>query len=370
MISGYYTRASGLNNVVDELSLFLAKNGVKTTIFNMCHRDFIKETQNRKIEGLRPLNILPDKLKFSYYEAYAYSFRTWRRIKQSGYFDIIHGHDGLCFFPALFREKTPFIATFHGLKKAFHYKAYGPNSITLKNPRSITLFYSEKIAAEKCDMAIAPSKAVKEELINLYDVDSKKIKVIYNGVNINLFKPFNKELAKKSLGLPKNKKYAIWVGNNPILKRLSKAIKAVERLKDVYLLIVGISGSNFKNVVFCGEIQDRNRLCILYNAADVLIFPTIYEGFPLVPLEAMACGLPIIISDKCPTKEIIRDGVEGYIINDEDPKTYADAIKNVLGDEELYQNMSINCRKLAEKYSWENQGREYLRMYQLITKRQ
>jgi glycosyltransferase involved in cell wall biosynthesis len=369
MISGFYTRASGLNNVVDELSNFLAKNDVKVTIFNMYHRDFTKEFQNYKIEAIRPYNILPDILKFSYYEAYAYSLRVWRRIKHSDRFNLIHGHDGHCFFPALLRKDIPFVMTFHGLKKAFHYKAYGPNALTLKNPRNFTLFYSEKIAAKNCDVAIAPSMAVKEELINLYDIDSKKIKVIYNGVNTNRFRPINKKFARKILGLPKKKKYVIWVGNNPVIKRLSLAIKAVDELKNIYLLIVGVSGSNFKNVIFYGEVQDCRRLLFLYNAADILLFPSIYEGFPLVPLEAMSCGLPIIISGKCPTVEIIRNGAEGYIINDDDPKSYTRAIKSLLDDRVLYQTISLNCRKLAERYSWESQGKEYLKIYKQMANR-
>jgi glycosyltransferase involved in cell wall biosynthesis len=364
MISGYKTSAGGLENVVGELSSFLVKCNAKITIFNMHHRDFVEFSQNFRTEATRPYNILPSRLRFANYERYAYSLKVWRKIKHVGPFDIIHGHGGYCFFPALFRDKTPFIMTFHGLKRAYHSRMYGPYSRTLRNPRTSTLFYPEKFASKRCDLAIAPSRAVKDELINLYGINPMKIKVIYNGVNTSKFIPFDKKFARKILGLPENRDYVIWVGNNPRIKGLSAAIKAVRGLKDVYLLVVGVSGVNFENVIFWGEVQDQQLLCTLYNSANLLIFPTLYEGFPLVPLEAMACGLPIVISKECPTREIIKDGVEGFIVNKRDPKDYAEKIRTILDDDERYQEISLECRNLAEKYSWENQGREYLKIYE------
>lgn len=365
MIAGHKMACSGLENVVLELSSFLAKFDAKITIFNLYDKECSKTSQEFRNEMVRPYNILPPRLRFGLYDHYSYSLRVWRKIKHSNLFDIIHGHGGFCFFPALFRDRTPLVMTFHGLRKGARFRLYGPNSRFLKNPRYFTLFYSEEIAAKKCDVAVVPSKSVKEELISLYKVNPMKIKVIYNGVNTANFRPFDKNLARKILGLPKNKKYVIWVGNNAKLKGLQKAIRAVKGLKNVYLLVVGVSGNNFGNVVFWGEVKERQVLCTLYNASNILIFPTLYEGFPLVPLEAMACGLPIIISQECPTKEIIVDGVEGFIVKNE-PKYYTEKIVAILDNDVLRREMSLKCIKLAQKFSWENQGKEYLKVYERL----
>lgn len=83
---------------------------------------------------------------------------------------------------------------------AIKVRIYGSNSRILKNPRSLPLYFPEEIAAKKCDLAIAPSKSVKDELISIYGVHPSKIKVIYNGVNTDQFKPMNKDLAKKFWG--------------------------------------------------------------------------------------------------------------------------------------------------------------------------
>ncbi|MEM2175526.1 MAG: glycosyltransferase family 4 protein [Candidatus Micrarchaeia archaeon] len=338
IISGYKTSAGGLENFVSELSNFLIKHNVRVTIFNIFHKDLEEIGQHYWMKMIRPYNILPPRFRFALYEDYAYSLKVWRKIRFSNYFDIIHGNSGFCFFQALFRDRTPFIMTFHGLRKGFHYKVYGPNSRILKCPRYYTLFYSEEFAAKKCDLAIAPSKSVRDELLSIYKVNPAKVKVIYNGVNTDHFRPINRNFSREFLGLPKNKNYVIWVGNNPRLKGLQIATKAVKGLKNVYLLVVGVSGTNFENVIFWGEVQNRELLLILYNAANVLVFPTLYEGFPLVPLEAMACGLPIIISEECPTKEIIRNGVEGFIVKRE-PNFFKEKIKTLLENDKLYREI-------------------------------
>ncbi|MEM2507241.1 MAG: glycosyltransferase family 4 protein [Nitrososphaeria archaeon] len=366
MISGYKTNAGGLENVVWGLSNFLAKQ-IRVTTFNMFNKDFIEKFQNLELISVQPYNILPGILRFANYERYAYSLKVWRKIKHYGPFDIIHGHGGYCFFPALFRNATPFIVTFHGLKKAANIQMYGPNSSISRNPRSSPLYLPEEIAAKKCDLAIAPSKSVKTELINLYKINPSKIKVIYNGVDTNQFKPLDKNLAKKLVGLPESKDYVIWVGNNPKLKGLSIAINAIKGLKNAYLLVVGVAGSDFDNVIFWGEVQNKQLLCNLYNSASLLILPTLYEGFPLVTLEAMACGLPIVISKECPAKEIITDGVEGFIINTRNPKAYAEKIRYILENKKYYQEeIKYRCRNLAEKYNVEKQGLEYLKIYKQL----
>jgi len=227
---------------------------------------------------------------------------------------------------------------------------------------------SEEIAARRSDVTIACSKSEKADLVSFYGVDPKKIRVIYNGVDSTRFKPMGKKIARKFLGLPENKNYAIWVGNNPQLKGLPIAIRAVKGVKDLYLLVVGVSGQNFDNVIFWGMVEDKRKLVALYNAADFLMLPTLYEGFPLVPLEAMACGVPIIISEECPTKEIIHDGVEGFVVQQRKPEIYSEKITALLSDYSKNQETSDSCRKLAERYSWEETGKKYLRLYEQLVK--
>jgi len=367
MISAGEGRAGGLENVVYELSGFLAKHNVEVTILQESSKNSTKLFQNCKVEGLRPFPILPNKLRFAFYEKYAYSLKVYQRIRQLGYFDIIHGHGDNCFFPALLRDQTPFVASIHGIKKAYRSIVFGPNSRVIKSPRYFPLYWPEEVAAKRSNILVTDSKAERDDLISFYGIDPAKIKVIYPGVDSARFKPMNKQVARKILGLPENKKYGIWVGNNPTMKGLATAIRAVKGVKNLYLLVVGISANNFENVIFRGMVQDFHLFPAHYNAADFFIFPTRFEGFGLVALEAMACGLPIIISKECPAKEIIRDGVEGFVIDQRRPECYTEKIVTLLTEDSTYQEISLRCRKLAEKFSWENSGRECLKVYSQVT---
>ena len=367
MISGYAGAGGGLENVVHELSNFLAKQGIQVTVFNSGSRDITKFSQNCTVEELVPYNLLPPKLRFANYDRYTYSLKVWIRIKRSNPFDVIHGHGDHCFFPALFRDRTPLITNIHGVRKAARYREFGPNSLFLKDPRILPLFWPEDLAAKRSNITVACSKSERDELISFHGLKPAKIKVIYNGVDLSKFRPLNKQDARRSLGLPENKTYAIWVGNTPTVKGLEIAIKAVKDLRNLYLLVVGISGNNFDNVIFWGMISNPQKLCELYNAADFLIFPTRYESFGLVALEAMACGVPIIISKECPVREIITDGVEGFVVDQRNSESYTEKIMMTLSDLSQDQATSIRCRKLAEKYSWEKAGQEYLKLYKHVT---
>jgi glycosyltransferase involved in cell wall biosynthesis len=210
--------------------------------------------------------------------------------------------------------------------------------------------------------------AVKKELISIYGINPNKISIIYNGVDTSVFRPFDKKSARRFLGLPENKKFGIWVGTNPRLKRLTLAIESVNGLKDTFLLVVGAKGVNFDNVVFCGTVYDKQLMSTYYNSADFLIFPSSYEGFPLVPLEALACGLPIIVSKESNSGEIIEESVHGFVIDSNRSVYYKEKVEFLVNNDSLRNKMSVECRELALNYSWDKQGEKYLQAYKRLLK--
>jgi D-inositol-3-phosphate glycosyltransferase len=355
------TNIGGVESFVDELSSFLSSTGVNVTVIGRHYRNFVWYSDNRKIIGVKLFDILPKKLQFPHYADYIYQLKIWRKIRSKD-FDLIHGGNDNCFLVLLFERDKPLVVTFHGTLAGGYLKM----QTKLKPYQKFLTTYPEGIMARKCDVAIACSKYVKNELINLYKADPHKIKVIYHGVNINKFGIQDKRKARKKLGLPSKNKYGIWVGTNPRLKGLATAIETVQRLHGIKLIVVGVTGENDEKIVYFGRVKNLTKRVLLYNSADFFIFPTFYEGFPLAPLEALACGLPIIISEECPTKEIIHEGVHGFVVNERKPECYADKIEVLLNDNKRYQEMSYNCRKLAEKFSWENQGKEYLKIYEKL----
>jgi glycosyltransferase involved in cell wall biosynthesis len=358
MISGLAKFSGGLENVVSELSNFLTNRDVEVRIFGRSNRDFVESERKRKIIGIRPYSILPHGLGIPHYGKYVYSLKTWRKAKTFGPYDIIHGHGDNCFFSSLFRNTTPFLMTFHGTMAKI---------LERSEPRTLPIVYTEKLAASRCDIAVACSNAVKNELIQFYGTETKKIIVIYNGVNVQKFAPIDKKEARRRLGLPEGNKYALWVGDNPIRKKLSTTVEAVEKSKCSKLLVVGMTGRNVGKTIFLGKIPEY-ELIAAYSAADLLIFPSIYEGFPMVPLEALACGLPTIVSEESNLGEIIEENTHGFVIKGGNSASYQEKIDLIISDDAVLKEMSIECRQVALNYSWQKQAEKYWLLYQKLLK--
>ena len=362
MISaGVPVNIGGVESFVNELSNILASHGVNVTVIGRSDRDFVQKGKNKRIIGIRLNYYLPEVLHFPHYADYVFQFNIWKKIPRE-HFDIIHGgnDNALLLLPG---RKAPLVVTFHGtlagaFKRFKHVSRLRPYQYFLST-------YPEKIIAQRCDISIACSYAVKNELTMFYGVNRNRVKVIHNGVNAAKFRVLNKATVKKKLRLPLKNKYGIWVGTDVRRKGLVTAIDAIRNLDGVKLIVVGVNGKSDEKIVYFGRVSEFKKI-LLYNSADFFIFPTFYEGFPLAPLEALACGLPIIISEECPTKEIIHEGVHGFVVNERKPECYADKIEVLLNDNKRYQEMSYNCRKLAEKFSWENQGKEYLKIYEKL----
>jgi glycosyltransferase involved in cell wall biosynthesis len=113
-------------------------------------------------------------------------------------------------------------------------------------------------------------------------------------------------------------------------------------------------------VVFLGGV-DEETLVALYNGARILILPSLYEGFGLPPLEAMACGTPVIASDRGSLPEVV--GEAGLLIDPEHTRAIASAIKKLWDSEELRRSFRERGLARAQKFSWRRAARETLKIY-------
>jgi len=110
---------------------------------------------------------------------------------------------------------------------------------------------------------------------------------------------------------------------------------------------------------------DTSTLVYLYNAADVFVFPTLYEGFGLPPIEAMACGCPVITTAVASIPEVVGDAA--ILVKDPlNPNEYADAIIRVLQDENLLNDMRAKSLQRSKNFSWAKTARETLNLYKKV----
>lgn len=316
------SEAGGVESVVGNLALHLNKLGVETT--SICGQEK--------------------------YSGHLRSILSARKIVgQRNNFDIIntHGYSGfwLSFVPKMFRS-SKHVVTFHGTW-ANYFDAIGCGGIKNRALRRVSIWV-EKRAMRDCDYGIAVSEHVKESVAEQCGVDGDKISVVYNGVDCGRFKPRTK-------GEQKNR--VLWIGTNARLKGLEEAINAVRGLP-LKLMVVGISGRNCGNVEYLGKVRP-DRMPGIYNMADFLILPSKYESFPSVVMEALASGLPVIVSPECHCE--ILDEKCGVVTHD-----YRAAVERFLREDLV--KMGADCRKLAERYDWGIQAGKYAEIYERMAK--
>ena len=245
------------------------------------------------------------------------------------------------------------------------------------NPYHWLILFLEKIIfrGHRFKKIIAISEFVKKMIIKQYGVDSKDIEVIYNGVDIERFNPGNRRLYREEI----RNKYAVndsdfvilFVGSGFERKGVKFLIRAVELIQEpVTVLIVGRGPeSKFakfagrQRVIFCGPQGDIHKY---YAASDIFVFPTIYEPFGNVHLEALASGLPVITTRLSGASEIIRDNIQGFVVEQpEDIGKIAEGIRMLMNGEEC-RRMSLEARRLSEQFSFEGYITKMLTLYNSI----
>ena len=231
------------------------------------------------------------------------------------------------------------------------------------NPHHLTMLYLERQCLLNSKLILANSMMVKKDILRHYSLPEGKIKVIYNGVDLERFYPMSAEekaRSKSSLGI-KGDKAILFVGADFKRKGLATLLNAFSLLDigDKKLIVAGKKAMPQyfkmakklridKNVVFCGPVKEIEKL---YAAADLFVLPTIYDPFSNAALEAMAAGIPVITTSSNGASEIISNGVDGFVINNPlDANAFAGKISIALVQAE---DMGERARSKAEGFSIE-----------------
>jgi glycosyltransferase involved in cell wall biosynthesis len=218
-----------------------------------------------------------------------------------------------------------------------------------------------------------------QRVIQRYRVDKEKVWLIPNPLDLDLWHPMDRRQSRQALGLPLDRRIVIYHGRIDMRhKGLDVLLDAWERVRthpigqDGNLLMIGSGPDDAKLRERLGRREvsgvqwvdryelDKNVIRRYLCAADVYVFPSRFEGFPVAPLEAMACGLPIIGSDIPAMLNILEHGRSsgGLVVPREDPLALADAISELLADLEFCRNLGQNARRnVEERYSIESVGR-------------
>jgi glycosyltransferase involved in cell wall biosynthesis len=180
---------------------------------------------------------------------------------------------------------------------------------------------------------------------------------------------------RREFGIKKNEKLAVFVGLTVPRKGIDLLMDIAEKVgkEKIRFLVVG-DGPGRKRyerdatrrgigekVIFTGFRRDVHNF---YKQADLFLFPSRGEGLPGVVMEAMSQGLPIVASDIPGTRDLIENGVSGFLCPVERPECYAKAVKQLLGDQGLAEKLAANARKkIAKDYSWDKNIKGFVGLY-------
>lgn len=237
-----------------------------------------------------------------------------------------------------------------------------------------------KTSAKRAHKIITVSENSKRDIIKILGVPEEKVKVIYNGID-DVYEPIDD---KRGLDFVKTRygitsRFILHVGSLNPRKNIPRLIDAynmlpAEILKEYELVIVGkkswkadkIFAKTKKlgledRVIFTGFVADSD-LPLLMNAADLLAFPSLYEGFGIPPLEAMACGTPVVASNTSSIPEVVGDAA--LLFDPYNVEEIANAMYRALTNEQLRDELRQKGFKRAKQFSWEKAARETLAVYE------
>lgn len=223
---------------------------------------------------------------------------------------------------------------------------------------------------------IALSERVALELQRYYGVPCRRIEVIPNGVNLERFSPApdDRIATRRRLGVPADAPMLLFVGHEFERKGLAHVIDALAALgREARLVVVGAGRAApfvqqaerlgvSERVLFTGPRRDLPEL---YRAADAFVFPTAYEAFSLVCMEAMACGLPVFASRVGGIEDYLRDGVNGHFVKADGAAIVA-ALAPVLSDPALRERLRLGAVATAEGYAWPKIAERYRHLLQEV----
>lgn len=226
-------------------------------------------------------------------------------------YDIIHAHYGFhsAFIPALLK-RNPLIITFHG-------------SDARKEPFRNKLFYFlQKISVRKADHIVAVSREIKDILITDLAVNPDKISVISCGVDTSHFIPLNQVKVRNKLGIDLKRRVVLFVGHMVYTKGVDILYECARYTPDVTYIFIGDGPlkNDYKNCIFIDPIPNSD-IPLWINAADIFVLPSRMEGTPVVVLEALSCGIPVICSKVGGCPDIIKDGETGFLVTIHNPLT-------------------------------------------------
>lgn len=384
--------SGGQNVYVDRVARHLSRLGYEVDIFTRWD-DPEQKRIVRYLPGIRVIHIkagekkfIPKEKLFQHMDDFAEDMASFIKRQQIRY-EVMHAHFWMSGYVAATIKKVldiPFVITFHALGKVR--RMYQGAADGFPDCR----FAVEEMIVREADTVIAECPQDKEDLMIHYYAKAEKIRVIPCGFDKMEFYPMDKKKCKLKLGLDPKEKIILQLGRMVPRKGVDNVIRGMGALlkrksMPVRLLVVGGESDEpcpiktpeigrlqaiakeenvLDKVTFVGR-RKRNLLKYYYNAADLFISTPWYEPFGITPLEAMACGVPVIGANVGGIKYSVDHDSTGFLVPTNEPEILSQRMMEVLNSALIWKSQSLKAiKRVNSLFTWEIVAQEIADLYQ------
>ncbi|MBM3890454.1 MAG: glycogen synthase [Verrucomicrobia bacterium] len=384
---------------VEYLTRELARlDGGRHAVKVLCFGDQKITTGNPQVEGIQPSFDLP-----AHDPRHAKFFDTLLRdIMMAGTLadvDVVHCHTWYSHYAGCLvkqLQQVPLVLTTHSLEP------HRPWKVEQLGTAYNTSTWIERTAYQNADGVVAVSQSMRRDVHDLYDVPFDKIRVIHNGIDLNLYRPTPNPAVLKAYGVNPDKPYILFVGRITRQKGIIHLVNAIKHVRDGVQIVLCAGAPDTKEIggemaeavarakhqtknemIWVEKIVPKNEIVSLYTHATLFVCPSVYEPFGIINLEAMACGTPVVASAVGGIPEAVVHGETGMLVPIEpvsetnveprDPEQFArnlaTAINTLLDSPARLQEMAAAARRRVEEhFGWPAIARQTLEFYQQLVR--
>lgn len=356
----------GIARVVHDLSHKLVKDGNEVTVVTYQEGEAPEFENDKGVKVYRVQNYMIHPNNFTDWIMqlnFSLTAKATQIINEQGAFDCIHAHDWLVAYSAKTLKdafQIPIVSTIHATESGRNSGIHDDVQRYINDTEWLLTYESTEV--------IVNSNYMKCELQRLFGLPFEKINVIPNGINLNNFSGIDKDYDFRRKYAMDNEKIILYIGRLVHEKGIQHLISAMPKIINGYndtKLIIGGKGGMYDElkeqakalgiedkVYFTGYLSSK-EVQKMYKCADIAVFPSTYEPFGIVALEAMLAGVPTVVSDIGGLNEIVEHGVNGMKSYAGNCNSIADSVLSLLYNHQLCDNITKNAKnKVKQEFNW------------------
>jgi glycosyltransferase involved in cell wall biosynthesis len=354
--------AAGIGHYIGSLFKAVAEQEPSVQLTAFSHRRDVPIDEDAGIESIPLKQAYFGKWSRVLWERFAWG----KQIDRQGC-DLFHSTAHLSPGPM----KTPMVLTVHDMTNFLFPQMY-------KWTNQINRCRQLKRGFRQAERIIAVSKSTRDDLIRLFPETKSKVRVIYEGAD-PVFHP-HPEVDRASIGIHFEEPFILWVGTTSPRKNLQGLLEAFREIHSrgchPYLVFVGQRGwkdhsifdfihrHRLDHYIHLAGYQPHHKLPLYYSACAAFVFPSLYEGFGLPVLEAMACGAPVLASRNSSLPELVAG--EESLFDPSGTIELADKLQRLLENPAMREDLSRAGIEKAREFSWEKAARQTIEVYREI----